>query len=89
MLTKRALLESERADAPPDGTRVDDASSAKRRHARPVELDSEGEEAEDEEEEETGREESSVSEREDEAEIDLSERLSTSKVRTQERRRFI
>ncbi|XP_046717177.1 histone-lysine N-methyltransferase SETD1B-A [Silurus meridionalis] len=71
--------ESERADAPSDGTRVDDASSTKRRHARPVELDSEGEEEEDEEEEETGRDESSVSEREDEAEVDVSERLSSSK----------
>lgn len=76
------ILESERADAPSDGTRVDDTSSTKRRHARPVELDSEGEEEEDEEEEETGKEESSVSEREDDAEVDLSERLSISKVRT-------
>ncbi|XP_053097531.1 histone-lysine N-methyltransferase SETD1B-A isoform X1 [Pangasianodon hypophthalmus] len=71
--------ESERADAPSDGTRVDDASFTKRRHARPVELDSEGEEEEDEEEEETGREESSVSDREDEADVDVSERLSSSK----------
>lgn len=75
-------LESERADAPSDSTRVDDTSSTKRRPSRPVELDSEGEEAEDEEEEETGRPESFVSEREDEAEVDLSERLSASKVRT-------
>ncbi|XP_060752052.1 histone-lysine N-methyltransferase SETD1B-A isoform X2 [Tachysurus vachellii] len=71
--------ESERADAPSDGTRVDDASSTKRRHARPVELDSEGEEEEDEEEEETGKEESSVSEQEDEANVDVSETLSSSK----------
>ncbi|XP_053371624.1 histone-lysine N-methyltransferase SETD1B-A isoform X3 [Clarias gariepinus] len=75
--------ESERADAPSDGTRVDDTSSTKRRHARPVELDSEGEEEEDEEEdeeeEETGREESSVSEREDEANVEVSERLPSSK----------
>ncbi|KAK3521499.1 hypothetical protein QTP70_007424 [Hemibagrus guttatus] len=71
--------ESERADVPSDGTRVDDASSTKRRHARPVELDSEGEEEEDEEEEETGKEESSVSEQEDEANVDISETMSSSK----------
>lgn len=75
------FLELEKADAPSDGTRVDDACSTKRRHARPVELDSEGEEEEDEEEEETGKEESSVSEQEDEANVEVSETMSSSKVR--------
>lgn len=60
---------------------MDDPSFTKRRHARPVELDSEGEEEEDEEEEETGKEESSVSEREEEADVAVSETLSSTKVR--------
>ncbi|XP_076876007.1 histone-lysine N-methyltransferase SETD1B-A isoform X2 [Brachyhypopomus gauderio] len=75
--------ESEKGDLPTDGARLDaDASSAKRRHARPVELDSEGEEEEEEEEEEgetSGREESSLSDREEEPEKEALERLSSGK----------
>ncbi|XP_066506787.1 histone-lysine N-methyltransferase SETD1B-A [Hoplias malabaricus] len=69
--------ESERVDLPADGARLDsDPSAAKRRHSRPVELDSEGEE---EEEETSGREESSLSDREEEPEGETAERLSPGK----------
>uniref|UniRef100_A0AAY5F3K3 [Histone H3]-lysine(4) N-trimethyltransferase n=1 Tax=Electrophorus electricus TaxID=8005 RepID=A0AAY5F3K3_ELEEL len=79
--------ESEKGDLPGEGTRLDtDACSAKRRHARPVELDSEGEEEEEEEEEEEGetscREESSLSDRAEELEQEALERLSSGKVST-------
>ncbi|XP_073770225.1 histone-lysine N-methyltransferase SETD1B-A isoform X8 [Danio rerio] len=59
-----------------DGSRVDPAgSSSKRRPARPLELDSEGEE----EEETSGKEESSLSDHEEEPVDDASERLSSGK----------
>ncbi|XP_031433446.1 histone-lysine N-methyltransferase SETD1B-A isoform X2 [Clupea harengus] len=72
--------ESERdrdmADLPLDGSRQDgDGSTARRRHARP--LDSEGEE-EEEEEETSGKEEES-SDREEERGEEASERLSSGK----------
>lgn len=74
-----SIPESERVDLPADGARLDTESAAsKRRHARPVELDSEGEEKE---EETSGREGSSVSDREEEPDEETSERLSTNKVR--------
>ncbi|XP_007255045.3 histone-lysine N-methyltransferase SETD1B-A isoform X1 [Astyanax mexicanus] len=74
------LDDEERTDLPADGTRLDaDNSAAKRRHSRPVELDSEGEEEEEEEEETSGREELSLSDREEEPEGETSERLSTGK----------
>uniref|UniRef100_A0A673KPX6 Histone-lysine N-methyltransferase SETD1B-A-like n=1 Tax=Sinocyclocheilus rhinocerous TaxID=307959 RepID=A0A673KPX6_9TELE len=66
--------ESERTDLRTDGSRTDGGgSSAKRRPARPLELDSEGEE----EEETSGKEESSPSDHEEEAVEDASERLSS------------
>ncbi|XP_056322188.1 histone-lysine N-methyltransferase SETD1B-A isoform X2 [Danio aesculapii] len=59
-----------------DGSRVDPAgSSSKRRPARPLELDSEGEE----EEETSGKEESSLSDHEEEPVDDACERLSSGK----------
>ena len=65
------------ADLPLDGSRQDgDGSTARRRHARP--LDSEGEE-EEEEEETSGKEEES-SDREEERGEEASERLSSGKV---------
>uniref|UniRef100_A0A671KXF0 Histone-lysine N-methyltransferase SETD1B-A-like n=1 Tax=Sinocyclocheilus anshuiensis TaxID=1608454 RepID=A0A671KXF0_9TELE len=64
--------ESERTDLRPDGSRTDGGgSSAKRRPARPLELDSEGEE------ETSGKEESSPSDHEEEPVEDASERLSS------------
>ncbi|KAI4897908.1 hypothetical protein NFI96_023111 [Prochilodus magdalenae] len=72
------LEDEERAELPADGARLDAENlSAKRRHARPVELDSEGEE--EEEEEMSGREELSLSDREEEPEGETSERLSSGK----------
>ncbi|XP_056593158.1 histone-lysine N-methyltransferase SETD1B-A isoform X2 [Triplophysa dalaica] len=72
--------ESERTDLHPDGTRPDSAAaSAKRRPARPLELDSEGEE-----QEETSGKEESLSEREEEPEEDISERLSPAKDMVEE-----
>ncbi|XP_016415838.1 histone-lysine N-methyltransferase SETD1B-A-like [Sinocyclocheilus rhinocerous] len=69
--------ESERTDLRTDGSRTDGGgSSAKRRPARPLELDSEGEE----EEETSGKEESSPSDHEEEAVEDASERLSSGTV---------
>uniref|UniRef100_A0A673M2K1 Histone-lysine N-methyltransferase SETD1B-A-like n=1 Tax=Sinocyclocheilus rhinocerous TaxID=307959 RepID=A0A673M2K1_9TELE len=66
--------ESERTDLRTDGSRTDGGgSSAKRRPARPLELDSEGEE----EEETSGKEESSLSDHEEEPVEDASERLSS------------
>ncbi|XP_016342566.1 histone-lysine N-methyltransferase SETD1B-A-like isoform X3 [Sinocyclocheilus anshuiensis] len=67
--------ESERTDLRTDGSRTDGGgSSAKRRPARPLELDSEGEE----EEETSGKEESSLSDHEEEPVENASERLSSS-----------
>uniref|UniRef100_A0A672JZ96 Histone-lysine N-methyltransferase SETD1B-A-like n=1 Tax=Sinocyclocheilus grahami TaxID=75366 RepID=A0A672JZ96_SINGR len=69
--------ESERTDLRTDGSRTDGGgSSAKRRPARPLELDSEGEE----EEETSGKEESSPSDHEEEPVEDASERLSSGTV---------
>ncbi|XP_052463294.1 histone-lysine N-methyltransferase SETD1B-A isoform X4 [Carassius gibelio] len=69
--------ESERTDLHTDGSRTDGGgSSAKRRPARPLELDSEGEE----EEETSGKEESSPSDHEEEPVEDASERLSSGMV---------
>ncbi|XP_016302685.1 histone-lysine N-methyltransferase SETD1B-A-like isoform X5 [Sinocyclocheilus anshuiensis] len=69
------LSESERTDLRPDGSRTDGGgSSAKRRPARPLELDSEGEE------ETSGKEESSPSDHEEEPVEDASERLSSGTV---------
>ncbi|XP_059400417.1 histone-lysine N-methyltransferase SETD1B-A-like isoform X1 [Carassius carassius] len=69
--------ESERTDLHTDGSRTDGGgSSAKRRPARPLELDSEGEE----EEETSGKEESSPSDHEEEPAEDASERLSSGMV---------
>uniref|UniRef100_A0A8C1KGL6 SET domain containing 1B, histone lysine methyltransferase a n=1 Tax=Cyprinus carpio TaxID=7962 RepID=A0A8C1KGL6_CYPCA len=66
--------ESERTDLRTDGSRADGGgSSAKRRPARPLELDSEGEE----EEETSGKEESSLSDHEEVPVEDASERLSS------------
>ncbi|KAK2870862.1 hypothetical protein QQF64_001938 [Cirrhinus molitorella] len=66
--------ESERTDLRTDGSRADGSgSSAKRRPARPLELDSEGEE----EEETSGKEESSLSDHEEEPVEDASVRLSS------------
>ncbi|XP_016120355.1 histone-lysine N-methyltransferase SETD1B-A-like, partial [Sinocyclocheilus grahami] len=71
--------ESERTDLRTDGSRTDGGgSSAKRRPARPLELDSEGEE----EEETSGKEESSLSDHEEEPVEDASERLSSGMVST-------
>ncbi|XDV54659.1 hypothetical protein PO909_022898 [Leuciscus waleckii] len=68
--------ESERTDLRMDGSRTDGSgSSAKRRPARPLELDSEGEE----EEETSGKEESSLSDHEEEPVEDASERLPSGK----------
>lgn len=62
-----------------DGSRTDGSgSSAKRRPARPLDLDSEGEE----EEETSGKEESSLSDHEEEPVEDASERLPSGKVST-------
>ncbi|XP_073685731.1 histone-lysine N-methyltransferase SETD1B-A isoform X2 [Garra rufa] len=64
--------ESEKTDLRTDGSRADGSgSSAKRRPARPLELDSEGEE-----EETSGKEESSLSDHEEEPVEDTSVRLS-------------
>uniref|UniRef100_A0A8C1RRL6 SET domain containing 1B, histone lysine methyltransferase a n=1 Tax=Cyprinus carpio TaxID=7962 RepID=A0A8C1RRL6_CYPCA len=69
--------ESERTDLRTDGSRMDvGGSSAKRRPARPLELDSEGEE----EEETSGKEELSPSDHEEEPVEDASERLSSGTV---------
>ncbi|XP_026075975.1 histone-lysine N-methyltransferase SETD1B-A-like isoform X3 [Carassius auratus] len=69
--------ESERIDLHTDGSRTDGGgTSAKRRPARPLELDSEGEE----EEETSGKEESSPSDHEEEPVEDASERLSSGMV---------
>ncbi|XP_050977105.1 histone-lysine N-methyltransferase SETD1B-A isoform X3 [Labeo rohita] len=66
--------ESERTDLRTDGSRTDGGgSSAKRRPARPLELDSEGEE----EEETSGKEESSLSDHEEEPVEEASVRLSS------------
>uniref|UniRef100_A0A8C1BLX4 SET domain containing 1B, histone lysine methyltransferase a n=1 Tax=Cyprinus carpio carpio TaxID=630221 RepID=A0A8C1BLX4_CYPCA len=71
--------ESERTDLRTDGSRMDvGGSSAKRRPARPLELDSEGEE----EEETSGKEELSPSDHEEEPVEDASERLSSGTVST-------
>uniref|UniRef100_A0A8C1QKH4 SET domain containing 1B, histone lysine methyltransferase a n=1 Tax=Cyprinus carpio TaxID=7962 RepID=A0A8C1QKH4_CYPCA len=71
--------ESERTDLRTDGSRADGGgSSAKRRPARPLELDSEGEE----EEETSGKEESSLSDHEEVPVEDASERLSSGMVST-------
>ena len=53
-----------------------DVSAIRRRHARPLELDSEGEE----EEETSGKEEESLSDKEEPEETETSERLSSGKV---------
>ncbi|XP_058645017.1 histone-lysine N-methyltransferase SETD1B-A isoform X3 [Onychostoma macrolepis] len=66
--------ESEKTDLRTDGSRTDGGgASAKRRPARPLELDSEGEE----EEETSGKEESLLSDHEEEPVEDASERLSS------------
>ena len=63
------------AELPLDDSKTDsDGMSAKRRHSRPLELDSEGEEEVDT----SGKEESSLSDRADEAEA--ADRLSSGKV---------
>uniref|UniRef100_A0AAY4AT08 [Histone H3]-lysine(4) N-trimethyltransferase n=1 Tax=Denticeps clupeoides TaxID=299321 RepID=A0AAY4AT08_9TELE len=58
------------ADLPSDGSRLDgldgDGSAGRRRHSRPPELDSEGEEQEEEDEETSGKEEE-LSDKEEEA----------------------
>ncbi|TRY85457.1 hypothetical protein DNTS_008575 [Danionella cerebrum] len=70
------LEDEERADNWTDGSRMDASGSfSKRRPARPLELDSEGEE----EEETSGKEESSLSDHEEEPLDDVSERLSPAK----------
>ncbi|XP_052423630.1 histone-lysine N-methyltransferase SETD1B-A isoform X4 [Carassius gibelio] len=67
------LEDEERTDLRMDGSRADvSGSSAKRRPARPLELDSEGEE-----EETSGKEESSLSDHEEEPVEDVSERLTS------------
>ncbi|XP_059394611.1 histone-lysine N-methyltransferase SETD1B-A-like isoform X3 [Carassius carassius] len=67
------LEDEERTDLRTDGSRADvSGSSAKRRPARPLELDSEGEE-----EETSGKEESSLSDHEEEPVEDASERLTS------------
>lgn len=68
------------AELPEDGSRMDEDSAAlRRRHARPLELDSEGEE-----EVETSGKEESLSDREEEPdETEASERLSSGKVSCQ------
>uniref|UniRef100_A0A8C2CQS0 SET domain containing 1B, histone lysine methyltransferase a n=1 Tax=Cyprinus carpio TaxID=7962 RepID=A0A8C2CQS0_CYPCA len=71
--------ELEDEDLRTDGSRMDvGGSSAKRRPARPLELDSEGEE----EEETSGKEELSPSDHEEEPVEDASERLSSGTVST-------
>lgn len=66
------------AELPSDDSKMDgDSASAKRRHSRPLELDSEGEEEVDT----SGKEEESLSDREEEPdEKAAADRLSTGKV---------
>ena len=73
------LEDDGQTDLPSDGSKLDgDSAAARRRHARPLELDSEGEEEETSGKEE---EEESLSEREEEPdETEVSERLSSGKV---------
>lgn len=68
------------AELPEDVTRVDeDSAASRRRHARPLELDSEGEEKA-----ETSGKEESLSDREEEPdETEVSDRLSSAKVSCQ------
>lgn len=65
------------AELPPDDSKMDgDSSSAKRRHSRPLELDSEGEEEVD-----TSGKEESLSDREEEPdETEATDRLLSGKV---------
>lgn len=65
------------AELPPDDSKMDgDSSSAKRRHSRPLELDSEGEEEVD-----TSGKEESLSDREEEPdETEAADRLLSGKV---------
>lgn len=68
------------AELPSDDSKMDaDGSLAKRRHSRPLELDSEGEEEVDT----SGKEEESLSEREEEPnETEATDRLLSGKVRS-------
>lgn len=65
------------AELPADGSKMDgDAASSKRRHSRPLELDSEGEENDT-----SGKEEELLSDREEEPEeAEASDRLLSAKV---------
>lgn len=65
------------AELPSDGSKMDgDAASSKRRHSRPLELDSEGEENDT-----SGKEEELVSDREEEPEeAEAPDRLLSAKV---------
>lgn len=77
----RGLFLSDRdrdpAELPSDDSKMDaDSASAKRRHSRPLELDSEGEEEVDTSE----KEEESLSDREEPDETEAADRLSSGKV---------
>lgn len=68
------------AELPLDDSKMDaDSMSSKRRHSRPLELDSEGEEEVDT----SGKEEESLSDREEPDETEASDRLLLGKVSSQ------